>query len=270
MSDIETMVWNTDVGDEPGLFPTYMAKYMAAALARRAYRTGAAHFSQSAMARTTGCSPRAVWAALRALEGAGLLRRERRGRDGKRMSDRLIFTLRSVTITIEEEDDDDGLVDPRRFGPKPAPDASGAKPREERRASAPGAKQRHSTKTEEAKASSSSTARAISKRNVAPDDWEPKDSHRDKADAFGWPSGMMEEQAERFKEWEFREPKTDFDRAFHRWLRTENDRLKGRPNGPGLDGAGFAPRGGSPSRHDRLAAMQRGALAAVDHFQRKR
>lgn len=265
MSDIETMVWATDVGAEPGQFPNYMTKYVAAALARRAYRTGAAHFSQTAMAQATGCSPRAIWSALRALEDAGLLKREKRGRDGKRLSDRLIFTLRSVSISIEPDDDDDGLVDPKRFQTKLAPDASGANSREVREVVAPGAKQRHSTKTSGGKPPSSSVP--ATRRNTAPDDWEPKDSHREKVQAFGWPDGMIDEQAERFKEWEFREPKTDFDRAFHRWLRTENDRLKGRGNA-GFNGSG-APLGGGPqSRQDRIGAMHRGAMAAADRFQR--
>lgn len=121
----------------------------------------------------------------------------------------------------------------------------------------------------EAKASPSSSA--ATRRNTAPDDWEPKDSHREKVSSFGWPSGMLEEQADRFKEWEFREAKTDFDRAFHRWLRTENDRLKGRGHGGASSIGGGAPaRGGPKPREERIGAMHEGAMAALDRFQRER
>lgn len=108
------------------------------------------------------------------------------------------------------------------------------------------------------------------KMHLVPDDWEPKDAHREKVVAFGWPDGMLEDQVSRFREWEFRDGKNDFDRAFHRWLRTHNDRLKGRTNERfDRNGAGPGPGRGPTSRAERIDAMREGALGALDGFIRK-
>lgn len=112
---------------------------------------------------------------------------------------------------------------------------------------------------------------APAKMHLVPDDWEPKDAHRDKARGFDWPEGMFEDQLERFREWEFRDGKTDFDRAFHRWLRVENDRMKGLAHGDGrnrFDGYGSGRRPSSPA--ERLDAMREGAMAALDEYRRER
>lgn len=50
-----------------------------------------------------------------------------------------------------------------------------------------------------------------------PADWKPNDKHGAKALSLGLD---LHEQAEAFRDHEFRDPKSDFDLAFHRWLRT--------------------------------------------------
>lgn len=111
---------------------------------------------------------------------------------------------------------------------------------------------------------------AAKKMHLVPEDWEPKESHLEKVAAFGWPDGIFEEQVEAFREWEFTVGKTDFDRAFHRWLRTHNDRLKGRTNERfDRNGAGPGPGRGPASRADRIDAMREGAMGALDRFRRE-
>lgn len=51
---------------------------------------------------------------------------------------------------------------------------------------------------------------------IVPDDWEPKQVHRDKAAALGVD---FEAELDKFRNWEYKQPKTDADRAFHTWLR---------------------------------------------------
>jgi len=118
---------------------------------------------------------------------------------------------------------------------------------------------------------SSPSPKARGKMHLVPDDWEPKDAHREKVSAFGWPDGIFEEQLARFREWEFAAGKTDFDRAFHRWLRTHNDDLKGRSNDYRSNrfGAGSGPGRGPAPRGERLDAMRGGAMGAIDRFQRE-
>lgn len=267
MSNIEAMVWATEVRrDTMGFFPNPTAKYVAAALARRCWATGRVCWSQGGLARDTGMSPRSIWTALQHLEAAGMIKREKVVINNLRRSDRLIFTLRAVTIALEPEDGRGGDFDEvglAIFAEQGAPPAS-QDLRGEPLAKSATPKPRTTRKKKDAVASSSSLAKT--KQSIVPEDWEIKDAHREKVIAFGWPDGMLEEQADRFREWEFRDPKTNFDLAFHRWLRQENDRLKGRGNeyGSHPGNAGASPRRGPAPREERLGALQRGAMAALD------
>ena len=199
----------------------------------------------------TCLSERAVQGAIQGLVGRGLVERDERAGRG------VIYTLTPP-----------GFLAPTGWNPaRAAPpqtlrgaDAAGAP------ADAAGKPSLNRKKKKDPVGSSSSVAPRALKRNLVPDDWEPKDAHREKVKAFGWPDGMIDEQIERFREWEFKDGKTDFDRAFHRWLREANDRLKGRNDDDGYHfaGSGPAPRRRSTPRDERLGAMQRGALAALD------
>lgn len=270
MSNIEAMVWATEVRREQrGFFPNPTAKYVAAALARRCWATGRVCWSQAGLARDTGMSARTIWKALQDLGTAGIIRREKVVVNNLRRADRLIFTLKAVTIALEPGDDLDGDFDEIGLANAAAlGDAAASQNlRSEPLAKSATPKPRTTRKKKDADASSSSIApKPALKMNTVPEGWEPNDKHREKVEAFGWPDGMMEEQAERFREWEFRDAKTDFNLAFHRWLREANDRLKGRGNDHGTLPAGgsAAPRRGPTPREDRLGAMQRGAMAALD------
>lgn len=279
VSDVETMVWAIEVQKDAdgnpveGFYPSPTAKYVAAALSRRAWATGRIGWSQAALARDTGMSARTIWTALRDLEGVKLIRREPIYVDNLRKADRLIFTLRAVTITLEPlsdgDFDEDALAKSANAAPasqnlrgEPVANIARGKPK--------------TPKTSEAKASSSGAKRKSPKKkpekmHLVPEDWEPKDAHREKVSAFGWPDGMFDEQLARFREWEFAAGKTDFDRAFHRWLRTHNDDLKGRSNDYRSNrfGAGSGPGRGPAPRGERLDAMRGGAMGAIDRFQRE-
>lgn len=68
--------------------------------------------------------------------------------------------------------------------------------------------------TSEAKASS--VARTTVRRRFVPDDWQPKASHVERAQTMGLD---LHAQTEAFRNHEFKDPKSDFDRAFFTWLR---------------------------------------------------
>lgn len=276
MSNVEAIVWaipakrNEDGTSIPGFYPNPTAKFVAAALARRAWATGRVGWSQTGLARDTSLSARTIWTALKDLEEVGLIRREPVYVDNLRKADRLIFTLPSVTISLEPMEDGD--VDASAFANIATRDPLSQNMRAEPLAKSARGKPRTS-KTSEAKASSSRTKKkstATKKMHLVPEDWEPKESHLEKVAAFGWPDGIFEEQVEAFREWEFSVGKTDFDRAFHRWLRTHNDRLKGRTNERfDRNGAGPGPGRGPASRADRIDAMREGAMGALDRFRRE-
>ena len=67
----------------------------------------------------------------------------------------------------------------------------------------------------EAKASSGA-ARATRRERFVPESWSPNDAHRAKAAEYG---RDLDSEVEAFRQYEFSDPKSDFDRAFHRWLR---------------------------------------------------
>ena len=70
------------------------------------------------------------------------------------------------------------------------------------------------------------------KLNICPPDWNPTEDHRIKAVVLGLSLAQFEGCEASFREWEFKDGKSDFNLAFHRWLRTEATR-SGTPNGTG-------------------------------------
>ena len=59
-----------------------------------------------------------------------------------------------------------------------------------------------------------------------PGEWKPKPAHVEKAQTLGLD---IHEQAAAFRDFEFRDPKSDFDLAFHRWLRNARKFSHDRP-----------------------------------------
>lgn len=86
-----------------------------------------------------------------------------------------------------------------------------------------------------------------------PDTWEPSPSHREKAEALGYSGAAFDNQIATFREWEFKDGKSNLDLAFHRWLRTN----AGRSNGTAVARDFAADRATS-----RVSAMVEGARIA--------
>ena len=61
-----------------------------------------------------------------------------------------------------------------------------------------------------------------------PEDWAPKPGHLSLAAELRL---QIEREVTAFREWEFKEPKTDADKAFFRWLRTSAERAGKNGNG---------------------------------------
>lgn len=76
------------------------------------------------------------------------------------------------------------------------------------------------------------------KWTIVPETWEPQQAHRDKAHRLRLP---FDKELSKFRLWEFKDPKADANRAFHRWLDTAAERAAERPPGP-QQGRGFAPQ----------------------------
>lgn len=57
------------------------------------------------------------------------------------------------------------------------------------------------------------------KQRFVPVSWHPSESHFAKARELGLSDDQFTIELAKFREWEFKDGKTDFDRAFHRWLR---------------------------------------------------
>jgi uncharacterized protein YdaU (DUF1376 family) len=75
-------------------------------------------------------------------------------------------------------------------------------------------------------------AKARSRR--VPGEWMARPSELSLADAEGFTPGEIEREIAKFRDHEFRDPKTDWDAAFRRWIRTAAERRPSheRPNQP--------------------------------------
>lgn len=66
-----------------------------------------------------------------------------------------------------------------------------------------------------------------------PDDWQPNETHR----AMARDNRLnLERELEQFRDWEFKDPKTDADAAFRRWLRTAGNSPITQPGASSRDG----------------------------------
>jgi hypothetical protein len=59
--------------------------------------------------------------------------------------------------------------------------------------------------------------------HFAPEAWQPNDEHRARAKARGLDDAKLALEVERFRNYEFKSPKSDPDRAFHNWLTNARD-----------------------------------------------
>jgi hypothetical protein len=63
-------------------------------------------------------------------------------------------------------------------------------------------------------------ARKPRRARIAPQSFEPSDAHRKLASELGV---NIEAECRKFKDWEFKDPKSDWSRAFFRWIRTAKE-----------------------------------------------
>lgn len=75
--------------------------------------------------------------------------------------------------------------------------------------------------------------------HFVPSEWSPKQTHRDEHKALG--AAWFERELKKFRCWEFKTPRSDWDRAFSNWLGSASERndaiaFKGRASAPADDG----------------------------------
>jgi len=75
--------------------------------------------------------------------------------------------------------------------------------------------------------------------HFVPDDWQPKPAHLAKVSLRS--ESWLSKQLEDFRNWEFKTPRSDWDRAFHIWLNKSLDEpVRGKPVRREEDDAGYA------------------------------
>lgn len=169
--------------------------------------------------KKTSLSRRAVQGALKRLcEGGYLSRMDRPGKG-------VIWTVKGCTSCAPQQ-------------MRPAADAPGGAADAPKPSSNP-------QPTSEAKASSVVPAKRGAR--FVPDKWEPSQSHVEKSQTLGLD---LHEQTAAFRDYEFGKPILDFDRAFHRWLRTARKFENAKPDK-------------LTARHDNYAASWAGAEQAA-------
>lgn len=154
--------------------------------------------SIAGIAECTGLSERAVQYALRELERNGVIVAE------QRMGQPSIYRFRGM-----------GPIEVFPWGRTtctPAPDAPGGEP------TAPPGGAPLAPEADNSQADKISGGRKRPWR-IVPDDWVPKEQHR--AKVKHWTQSRFESVLQDFRDWEFKEPKTDPDKAFFRWLKKE-------------------------------------------------
>lgn len=104
--------------------------------------------------------------------------------------------------------------------------------------------------------------RAKNRARFVPEDWHPSEKHHAKAVELGISEDAFTVMLASFREWEFKDGKTNFDLAFHRWLRTNAGRANG--NRPAIIDPGA-------ERHaQRVDSMLAGAAQALNGGGRQR
>lgn len=108
----------------------------------------------------------------------------------------------------------------------------------------------------------SSVVQRAGRRNLpalkfVPTEWAPSAAHEAKRVTLGMTAQRMAEEADLFREHEFKDAKVNWDLAFHRWLRTSAAR-KGNGNGSN-------PTNAHTQKRDRMLS---GVMALVDRRNR--
>lgn len=150
----------------------------------------------------TGLSERTILSVMKALEARDLLvRQERKRPDGSRSTDLITLNLGGEIISPRGEIDGGGVGKPLRGGGEMVSPLTTFEPSVNRqdepveRASAPRAK----------------------KTRRCPDQWSP--SKEDLAAVDGLMPGEIERELAKFRDHEFRTPRSDWSAAFRNWLR---------------------------------------------------
>ena len=210
-------------------------KLLLLALANYADENMACYPSQKRLADDTALSDRTIRSLLAKLEDRGIVsRKEDFRRDGSRKSD--IITLHFA-----------GWVEAEAISGGAETISGGV------RKSLPGGAEMVSglTTFEPVNEPVSGTLEASPRKRgsrFVPTDWSPKPAHAQKAQTLGLD---LHEQAEAFRDFEFRDPKQDFDLAFHRWLRNAKKFSHDRPDR-------------FTAQSDHLAAIGRAMAAACE------
>lgn len=71
-------------------------------------------------------------------------------------------------------------------------------------------------------------AKASPKWRHVPEAWQPNEAHLAKVKALAWPASKLATELEKFRNWEFKTPKTDADKTFHTWILNADDSNPGR------------------------------------------
>lgn len=168
--------------------------------------------SQDRLAADTELSARTVWGALKALEDKGVVERTVRTRqDGSRTTD--IFTLRFASTVWAEP-----LAE---FASRGRKDCEGASQdlREGLAAVATLTTFEPSTKPSSEPVEVAASATPAKRRlRLVPDGWSPAEKVVGDLVGQGFAPGEIERELASFRNHEFREPKSDFDRAFRKWM----------------------------------------------------
>lgn len=108
------------------------------------------------------------------------------------------------------------------------------------------------------------TAKAKRAEKFVPESWQPSPAHFAKAIELGFGPELVHTEEPKFREFEFKNGKTSFDLAFHRWLRTSAERRGsnyGRGSPASTQPSGISRKGGN---------IVEGLVEAPDTRQRQR
>lgn len=92
---------------------------------------------------------------------------------------------------------------------------------------------------------------------TVPVGWHPNEAHYAKATELCYSNDQFTEEVAKFREWEFKDAKTDADRAFHRWLREGAKRR-------GENGSATSRSRWQSDRDRRVGNFQQGIVDFVD------
>lgn len=173
--------------------------------------------SQRRLAEDTCLTARTIRSLLAGLEARGMLSRvARERRDGSRASDVVTLNITGDVFTPPTQISGGGETISGGVG-KPFPG---------------GAEMVSGLTTFEPSPEPSKTEPIEAKRRLrlVPDAWFPAEKVLADLAVLGFVSGEIERELANFRDHEFRDPKSDFDRAFRRWMKNSRTFQTGRPH----------------------------------------